>query len=146
MMTEAEQENVLCHLYKVLHNDVPSCGCGDPVAADRLVVDLLAVFADWAPDRARRVEALIGGSEGAQQIVLASLDHAGLTEHGGTVWGSWLTDRGKWVLWAVDAVGGVEGLSNKLDVVGFPHEYDPKTKAMQPCSGTCWRVPEESAA
>lgn len=145
-MTDTEQETLLCHLYLVLHNDMPSCGCGDPAAADRLVIDLLTVFADWAPDRHQRVEALIGGTDGAQQIVLAAIDHAELTEHGSTVWGSWLTDRGKWVLWAVEQVGGVDGLNAKLDEAGYPHEYDPKTKAMQPCTDDCWRVPEESTA
>ena len=145
-MSEDDRENLLCHLYRVLHSDMPSCGCGDPAAADRLVIDLLTVFADWAPDRARRVEELIGGSDGAQQIVLATLDHAGLTEHGGSVWGSWLTERGKWVLWAVEQAGGVDGLGAKLDVVGFPHEWDHKTKAMQPCTDDCWRVPERSNA
>ncbi|MGW2520424.1 hypothetical protein ACWC09_26115 [Streptomyces sp. NPDC001617] len=144
-MTDAEQENILCHLYKVLHSDMPSCGCGDPEAADRLVIGLLAVFADGQPGRAQRVQELIGGTDGAQQIVLASLDHAGLIDHGSSVWGSWLTDRGKWVRWAVDQVGGVDGLDEKLDEVGFPHEWDPKTKDMQPCTDDCWRVPQESA-
>ncbi|MFF7881032.1 hypothetical protein ACH40F_07860 [Streptomyces sp. NPDC020794] len=145
-MTDAEQEGILCHLYMVLHSDMPSCGCGDPETADRLVIGLLAVFADWDPDRVQRVQELIGGTDGAQQIVLAALDQAGLTEHGGSLWGSWLTDRGKWVLWAVEQVGGVDGLGAKLDVVGFPHEYDAKTKAMQPCTDGCWRVPEGSTA
>jgi hypothetical protein len=145
-VTDTEQEGILCHLYKVLHSDMPSCGCGDPEAADRLVIGLLAVFADWQPDRTQRVQELIGGTDGTQQIVLATLDQAGLTEHGGSLWGSWLTDRGKWVLWAVEQVGGVDGLGAKLDVVGFPHEYDPKTKAMQPCTEDCWRVPEKSVA
>jgi hypothetical protein len=90
------------------------------------------------------VEELIGGSDGAQQIVLAAIDHAGLIDHGTSVWGSWLTERGKWVLWAVAQVGGVDGLGAKLDEVGFPHEYDPKTKTMQPCTDDCWRVPEGS--
>lgn len=142
--TGDEQEEILCHLYMVLHNEMPSCGCGDPEAADRLVIDLLSVFEDGRPDRAQRVEELIGASDGAQQIVLASLDHAGLTEHGGSVWGSWLTHRGRWLLWAVDQVGGPDGLGQKLDEVGFPHEYDPETKAMQPCTDDCWRVPEKS--
>jgi len=145
-VTDAEQEEILCHLYKVLHNDMPFCGCGDPGSADRLVIGLLAVFADRQPDRVRRVEELIGGSEGAQQIVLAAIDHAGLIDHGSSVWGSWLTERGKWVLWAVDAVGGVDGLAEQLDESGFPHEWDREAQAMQPCTDDCWRVPEGSAA
>lgn len=140
----AEQENILCHLYKVLHSDMPSCGCGDPEAADRLVIGLLTVFADGQPDRAQRVQELIGGTDGAQQIVLASLDHAGLIDHGSSVWASWLTDRGKWVLWAVEQVGGADGLTCQLDEVGFPHEWDREAQAMQPCTDDCWRVPEGS--
>jgi len=143
-VTDAEQDNLLCHLYMVLHSDMPSCGCGDPGAADRLVINLLTVFANQAPGRAQRVQELIGGTDGAQQIVLAAIDHAGLIDHGTSVWSSWLTERGKWVLWAVEQVGGVDGLDAKLDEVGFPHEYDPKTKAMQPCTDDCWRVPEAS--
>ncbi|MCX5239807.1 hypothetical protein OG824_31860 [Streptomyces prunicolor] len=141
-----EQEDLLSHLYRVLHSDMPSCGCGDPGAADRLVIGLLTVFAGRGDGRSRRVGELIGGTDGAQQIVLASLDHAGLIDHGTSVWGSWLTERGKWVLWAVEQVGGVDGLDEKLDEVGFPHEWDSETKAMQPCTDDCWRVPEGSAA
>jgi hypothetical protein len=145
-VTDDEQDNLLCHLYMVLHSDMPSCGCGDPEAADRLVIDLLTVFANRAPGRAQRVQELIGGTDGTQQIVLAAIDHAGLIDHGTSVWSSWLTERGKWVLWAVAQVGGVDGLGAKLDEVGFPHEYDPKAKAMQPCTDDCWRVPQEASA
>jgi len=138
-----EEENLLCHLYKALRCDVPSCGCGDPEAAERLIVDILTEFSAPQPGRSERIAELIGGSDGTKQIVLAAIDHAELIDHGTSIWSSWLTDRGKWVLWAVREAGGIDRLGASLDDVGFPHEWDREAQEMQPCTDECWRVPAE---
>ncbi len=44
------------------------------------------------------------------------LDHAALTEHGGSVGGAWLTERGKRVLAALHAPGAIEEWSESHDL------------------------------
>lgn len=38
--TDAEHD-LLCHLYKVLYDDIPNCGCNEPDAAFRLIHDIV---------------------------------------------------------------------------------------------------------
>jgi hypothetical protein len=45
---------------------------------------------------------------GLQYLVLYMLDHLDLTEHGGTVGGGWLTDKGKSVLDALQREAATE--------------------------------------
>jgi hypothetical protein len=78
------------------------CGCGSPdMAADRLR-DLLALHPLF--DHRPEFEALIP-DEGLQCLILYTLDHFDLTEHGGTVGGGWLTKKGKAVLAALQEHG-----------------------------------------
>lgn len=67
------------------------CGCGEPDAAAAALLKLLRLhplfehrpeFERWIPD------------EGVQNLLLYQLDEAGVTEHGGTVGGGWLTEFG----------------------------------------------------
>lgn len=78
------------------------CGCGNPEIALRRLRDLLAIhplydhrpeFKDMIPD------------DGTQYLVLYMLDRMELTEHGVSVGGAWLTDKGKAVLEAIDTFG-----------------------------------------
>ena len=138
---EQREDNLLCHLYQVLCSDLPSCGCGDPQSSHQLVYDLLRLAPFYEDGRWQRAERLIG-TDGAFQIVIAALTKANLLEHGSSIGGSWITDRGKWVLWAIGEVGGIDRLDAKLDFAGFPHEWDRETQAMQPCTDACWRLPD----
>lgn len=137
-----EPDDVLCHLYKVLCNDVPNCGCNEPQAAYELVYRLL-VLAPFHQGTWREAQELIGSS-GAFQIVIAALTEAGLLEHGGTLGGSWLTGKGRWVLWAVEQVGGIADLDDRLSMAGFPHYDVPRDDPAYgaECSAACWAVPE----
>lgn len=137
--TDAEHD-LLCHLYKTL-GEVPSCGCGWPDDARRLVWDILALMPSYGAEKKQRLADLIG-PEASQQIVLAAIDRAGLISHGTSITSSWLEPLGKWVLWAVEQVGGIDGLHRKLDDAGFPHEWDREAQDMQPCTDACWVVPD----
>lgn len=85
---------------KVIYDDLGFCGCGQPEEALKLVLTLLrlAPFYDSRPE----IEALLP-DPGVQMIVLYTLDHAELIEHGGGVGGSWLTDKGERFLALLEA-------------------------------------------
>jgi hypothetical protein len=131
----SEEERLLCHLYLVLGEDVPSCGCGWPQDARRLVWDLLSLMPTYGGEKKRRLRKLIG-PEGSQQIVLCALERAGLITHGLSVDSAALAPRGRWVLWAVERVGGLEGLEAGWETAGFPH-------ADGECEEACWVVPDD---
>jgi hypothetical protein len=68
------------------------CGCGSPEDAAGALLKLLRLHPgyehqreldEWLPDA------------GVRYLLLYQLDRAELTEHGGSVGGAWLTDRGK---------------------------------------------------
>jgi hypothetical protein len=94
-VTDTEQLDELQHLYKLFHDDLRFCGCGNPEEAYALVRDLLTLapfHQDW-----RKVAGRIGGNDGDDgpyYLILYMLDAAGLIEHGGSVGGSWLTAKG----------------------------------------------------
>lgn len=67
------------------------CGCGSPEDAAAALLKLLRLhslyehrteFEAWIPDK------------GVQYLLLYQLDRDGLTEHGGSVGGAWLTAKG----------------------------------------------------
>lgn len=137
--TDAEHD-LLCHLYKAF-DEVSSCGCGWPDEARRLVWDVLSLMPSYGVAKRQRLAELIG-PEASQQIVLSTIERAGLTGHGTCITSSWLEPLGKWVLWAVEQVGGIDALHRKLEDAGYPHEWDKETQDMQPCTDACWAVPD----
>ena len=73
---------------------------------------------------------------GVRQIVIGAVGNLDLIDHGSSYYSSWLTEKGKWLLWAVEQIGGIEDLSEKWEHVGFPrHENDG------PCTAKCWKIP-----
>jgi DNA-binding PadR family transcriptional regulator len=91
------------HLCQLTSTDLKFCGCGDPGAVYDLIRDLLGLIAEkWADDGhdhwrevSQKITDLIGGGTGTYYAVLYWLDGSGLIEHGGSVGGSWLTEKGK---------------------------------------------------
>lgn len=83
-------------------NCLNSCGCGDPNSAMKIVRDTLQYCIDWKDKKGVYIDWLVknvfGGIEGAAYFVLYFLDHNGYTEHGSSVHGSWLTDKGEELL------------------------------------------------
>lgn len=128
-------ESVLEHLNYLFYGDLKLCGCGDPESAWKLIHDLLKLTPFYEDQRWKKAQKLIG-SDGAHHIVLSVMDEAGLIQHGGSIGGSWATDKGRWVLWAIEQAGGVEAMYEPVDDAGYPH-------AGQGCSDTCWKVPAD---
>jgi len=130
------------HLNQLCHSDLKFCGCGDPESVYELVRDLLGLFQErsdaWERDRQehppfgqagsdpargiwQQIKDLIGGGDGTYYAVLYWLDGSGMIEHGGSVAGSWLTQKGQYYLSLMrmhewdDGPGSDEG-------IGLPHE------------------------
>lgn len=79
------------------------CGCGSPALAARTLRDLLTLHPLY--DNRPAFEKLIP-DEGLQYLILYTLDRFDLTEHGGTIGGAWLTDKGRAVLQALNRDSG----------------------------------------
>lgn len=146
-VSEEKHDDLLCHLYQVVHSDLGFCGCGWPDEGLAVVHELLTVFGggfegDAWEKRQATIRRLLP-TDAVRHLVLSMLDHAGLTEHGSSVLGSWLTPRGKWWLWAVEQVGGINSLHAGFDRpgVGYPHigPWDDTE-----CTEACWAVPAGS--
>ena len=71
------------------------CGCGDPVAGLQWLMDLLKMHPLY--EHQQEMAASLPDI-GQRMLAIGQLDHAGLTEHGGTIEGAWLTDKGKALL------------------------------------------------
>jgi hypothetical protein len=139
---DGRTENLLQHLYVLVyghHDGLGLCGCGDPDAGIALAHELLTAFGwgfgDGAWQRKRAVIGRLLPTAGVEQVVLSTLDRAGLIDHGSSIGGSWLTDRGKWWLWAVTEVGGLNGLDDRLCQVGYPHGGED-------CTDACFPAPD----
>lgn len=70
------------------------CGCGNPDEAAAELLRLLELCPLY--DHRTEFEALFPSS-GMGYLVLYTLDHFDLIEHGGNVGGSWLTEKGQQV-------------------------------------------------
>lgn len=127
----SNREDILQHVNGLFHTDLRLCGCGSPEEAFDLVRDLL----NLAPFYENRdeVTALIGDG-GPAHIVLSALDGADLLEHGGTIHGSWLTNKGEWYRTVLATIGDWYEIA-----VGLPHNGGK-------CTDACWRVPVEQGA
>ncbi len=79
------------------------CGCGSPEAAASTLRDILALHPLYT--HRPEIEQLIP-HDGLQDLVLYTLDHFGLTEHGGTIGGGWLSEKGTAVLEALNRESG----------------------------------------
>lgn len=67
------------------------CGCGDPVSGLEWLLDLLNFHPLYENQKA--LQDLLPDI-GQRQLALGQLDCADLTEHGGTIEGAWLTEKG----------------------------------------------------
>ena len=99
-------------------DEIKICGCGNPEDAVELVRQILNLCPLHTDRRWEKAKELIGSS-GAFHIVLSDLTEAQLMEHGGSIGGSWLTDRG------MDA----------RDALNVLYEKDPK---FEPIAGCEW--------
>ncbi|MGR9130754.1 hypothetical protein ACU8NX_18560 [Rhizobium leguminosarum] len=77
------------------------CGCGSPEEVHKFVCDCLGAFdrekqePEWHDAIELIKETVTNDPENAAYFIAYVLDTLNLTEHGGTVGGAWLSDRGK---------------------------------------------------
>lgn len=80
------------------------CGCGNPEVAMRAVANCLEVASirDYFESKKKREE-YFGGSEhdDLYLCLMYSLDAAGFTEHGSSVYSAWPEKDGEYFLWAI---------------------------------------------
>ena len=80
------------------------CGCGCPDIAMRTVANCLEVASirDYQESKKKREE-YFGGSEydGLYLCLMYSMDAAGFTEHGSSVYSAWTEKDGEYFLWAI---------------------------------------------
>ena len=91
------------------------CGCGDPATACRTIKELLYAFSDFDNREARLMESFGVDSLCDDPLVLClayALDAAGFIEHGTSIGCSWLTDDGKYFLWAINEADQSEELDD----------------------------------
>jgi len=105
-MTETEYPNPVQRFW---YEKLRWCGCGNPEDALAFMRDIMQVMKDgsdgnrselgvpyeqsaWAK-RAKQLEEMLPGPLGLSYLYM--LDHLGLTEHGGSVGGSWLSEEGE---------------------------------------------------
>jgi hypothetical protein len=86
------------------------CGCADPDGALQLIHDALRVLTEapeWKANdqnwtnayaKYKNAKLAIFKTDGIETFVLYVLDKKGLVEHGGSVFGSWLTNDGQLLL------------------------------------------------
>ncbi len=99
------------------------CGCGSPELAAQRLLDILKLHPLF--DHRSEFDAIIP-DDGVQMLMLYTLDHLELTEHGGSVGGGWLTDTGKAVLGAllVESQDGFAVLFEMACVHGYSVETE----------------------
>lgn len=93
-------------LYAFWH-DADLCGCGRPEQALTQLREALEAQAsgegdDWNPLDMAWIDA------GSNYLLALALETWGLTEHGHSIYGAWLTDLGRRVLKALQALSPVE--------------------------------------
>jgi hypothetical protein len=72
------------------------CGCGNPDDVHRLIIECSKMFEG---DKKKGIDGIMelvkSEPKVASEFIAHFLEQKNLTEHGGSVYGSWLTDRGK---------------------------------------------------
>lgn len=81
------------------------CGCGCPDAAMRVIANYLEVASIRDLEASKKKhEEYFGGSEYDDDLYLClmySLDAAGFTEHGSSIYSAWPEKDGEYFLWAI---------------------------------------------
>ena len=100
------------------------CGCGQPEEATASLLRLLQLHPIYTHQR--EFDELVS-SAGMQYLLLYMVDTMGLTEHGGSVGGAWLTDRGEALMERLRLEGVADdfrSLSESCCIHGYSIESD----------------------
>jgi len=83
------------------YDQIQLCGCGNPKDVHKFLLDCMAATLDDHDTLIdyKKIISLVKGNLGiVAELILHFLYSRELTEHGSSVFGSWLTERGKQVL------------------------------------------------
>ena len=78
--------------------EMEMCGCGRPESVHKMLNDILTANCDDHPniiDHKKAIDVISKDLESAYEFIMHVLENKGMTEHGGSVYGSWITDKGK---------------------------------------------------
>jgi hypothetical protein len=94
------------------------CGCGMPEAAAKALLRLLQLHPLY--EHQAEIHEMLP-DDGVRHLLFYQLDALDLTEHGGSVGGAWLTDKGKEVRAALEAEASTafEALGESWCVHGY---------------------------
>lgn len=131
-----------------LFSEMGMCGCGNAHTGFAVVRGLLNAIAD--DDRTWQDFHRACGGEGAFHVIIGALDKAGLVEHGGSVYGPWLTKPKGVYFQKVLSLVTWDQLDND-NASSTPHfEYNPdETPAcsvVRECDVFCWEQPPGDVA
>jgi len=104
------------------------CGCGRPEDAVERLRDLLALHPLY--NNREKFEALVPDT-GIEYLLLYMLDHMGLTSHGGTVGGGWLTDLGTQVLAALTVPGAFAASTVSCCIHGYSIDFENPEECLE---------------
>lgn len=112
------------HLYALFHGreKFSFCGCGCPEDAYDLIRNILQLcplYENWesGTSNGAKVQEILGGIDGTFYLVLYAIDSLDLIEHGGSIGGSWLTQKGEYYLPLMR-----KHKWDDIEEVGFPHD------------------------
>lgn len=99
------------------------CGCGSPELAASKLQAMLSLCPFY--ENRAALEQMIPDA-GVLELLLYTLDHFDLIEHGGSIGGSWLSDKGKQVLAALnrEASDEFEALMEQSCMHGYSVDSD----------------------
>lgn len=86
-----------------LLDELPVCGCGNSEMVYGLYRDMLRTMADadGVPSHEDMLS-IVGGDERLFYVAAYVLDDIEATEHGGSIWGAWITEKGCRLLAVLD--------------------------------------------
>jgi hypothetical protein len=121
-------------LTRFLEIDLKWCGCGNPEKALEYMRDVLRLLearsaAHWDKESNAAIDAVMDTRTGLGISYAYMLEAADLTEHGGSVHGLWLSDKGKQILAALNAV---EDWDDALDDIEVTEEEWNKLCGLNP--------------
>ena len=78
----------------IVFNDIGICGCGNPDDVLNMLQKYLEAKREWMPFEKQK-EFAAKYAEELMLFMMYIMDDKGYTEHGSSVYGCWLTDKGK---------------------------------------------------
>lgn len=109
-------EQDIINIYEFYYEDLKFCGCGDPEEI------LEVIYTLWKNDDYKKRENMFGKlSYGVYTFIFNVLDNLEYMEHGSSIGGAWLTEKGKMVYTSLDKFFNTDKF--ELDEIFELYEY-----------------------